>query len=221
MIENYSVKLAVDKYFKLKMKRDISEYDVLLSEIILYKFLSSLISQNPGLLNDIDSTVESYGYQYVDKVLEMKYTYVSYSKIVALLEKNSIKSFVSMSEDLIEQIYTIYLDRTVVLDFSIVNYHQNMYKLNNLSLVDDVYLKKVHYNIMIPISEYYHSLSNIPYGNLEIEYAKTALTLPGKEIKFYISGVDSIIVYNDIINKRINIKYSELRLMYPFIMIRT
>ena len=183
MINNYSLQISINQ--KIKKETTGNIYDDFIIGAMLYKYIyecSEISTQNVI----ITEYVEKYYKQMKQRLNEMKYKYISYSKIQNYLELNNITSFMSLNMFNIESINTLLNDRSIKLDFDVNYFDKRMYLVLKCTTKENNYLKYVHKNIMSRIYYYYRNKYGILQNDIIICSAERATNNAGKIINFKI-----------------------------------
>lgn len=214
MIVNASLKIAVSNAFRTTTLTD--NIEILATEIILYKYLVNLTANTSVNNNNITDLVNSYKSQYESKFSTLKNVYVSYNKIYNFLKNNNYtNNLLTIPEAAINTVYELYCDNTLITQFSNITFSNSMYNVTGIGNKVSNYLKRIHYNVMCPIIEYYNKVYNIPIENMKIISSDQIPYNVGKEIIFTINGISPFIILRDIENKTIDIEYYSIKCSYP------
>lgn len=160
MIQNSSLKSGIEKYFQESKASSSTtdsgddsdtddddstelDTDTLATEIILYKYLKNMEKSNTDKINSIDSLVNSYASQFSSKFTDLKDKYVCYNKITTYLQDLGKSSILEMTENEIDDVYNMYLNKVAISYFSTSSFSESMYGLNDLSSNDLARLKKI------------------------------------------------------------------------------
>ena len=217
MILNNSLKIAVVNSFRTTSLTDPIE--ILATEILLYKYLYSLLETGAVNSNDVQKLASTYKTQYEYTFSNLKNKYISYQKIYVFLKNKSTNNLLRLSDSDINTVYTLYKDSSQIVNFSTSTFNAKMYNISNLNKTEYNYLKNIHFNVMTPIIEYYNKIYGLPIENMKIVSSDSIPNNIGKRIEFTINGISPFIVLKDIQNKKINIKYYSISCEFPNIVI--
>ena len=193
---NKSVLSAVNRAIVKNASEKIN--DTILTGIITYKYILKIISIDDGSLSNLESLALSYSKSFKETVQNMKNTYVSYAVISSKLEKYGVKSFLQITDDIIDEIYKLYLDKSLIKPFSISKYDPNIYSISNINWESNERLRKIHYNVMVPLIKYYIGNNGLVESDMKIHSALVFSETPGKGILFNINGIGVSRILTDI-----------------------
>jgi hypothetical protein len=184
------------------------ETDKIIVSCLMYDYISRVLKMSNGEQNDINSLASSYFKLFKNSFSEYKKNAVSYSIIRSTVEGFKKNSILEYYEDEIEEIAKYYQDKTQLVPFSSNYFSQYMYRIIKLSNSQYERLSNIHFNIMIPIINFYKVGYGAKDSDLEIFSAEGYAENPGKEIIFTIKDYESSRVINDIKVGKINFKSS-------------
>lgn len=217
MILNNSLKIAVVNSFRTTSLTDPIE--ILATEILLYKYLYSLLETGAVNSNDVQKLASTYKTQYEYTFSNLKNKYISYQKIYVFLKNKSTNNLLRLSDSDINTVYTLYKDSSQIVNFGTSTFNAKMYNISNLNKTEYNYLKNIHFNVMTPIIEYYNKIYGLPIENMKIVSSDSIPNNIGKRIEFTINDISPFIVLKDIQDKKINIKYYSISCKFPNIVI--
>ena len=191
--------ILLGKHFDIPEER-------IITGVVVYKTLEKILTIRKDLLSDLSSTIDSYIGTFMSTVSEMRNTYVSYSVMLYKVKTEKITSMSQLNDDIIEYIYSLYLDKTKIVSFSSDSYSCYMYSIDDLSKSEDDILRNIHFSIMVPLVSYYKNLSGINDNDVKIFSALVTANLPGKAILFSINNIGNINIINDIRKPSIGIR---------------
>lgn len=218
MIVNSSLKIAITNSFKTTILTD--PIDILATEIILYKYLTNVLAVDSSQVNSIQTLVSTYKNQFETAFISLKNVYISYNKIYSLLRKNNYdNNLLGVPENIIDTIYTYYNDNTKIVEFDNKHFSNSMYNIDGIGNEISNYLKKIHFNVMCPIIEYFNKKYGTPISNMKIMSSDNIPNNIGKEIVFTITDINPFLIIENIKNKNININYYNISYEYPNIIL--
>jgi hypothetical protein len=179
--------------------------DKLILSCIFYSFISNMGSVDSNIQNNIKSTVQSYANVFKNNFAVYKQKAIAYNIMVRKIESYRKNSFLEFNFNEIQEINKLYQNKTELVSFSTSSFSQYMYKVANIKLSNYRRLSKVHYEIMVPIIQYYKDNNGIEESNMEIYDSELYPDIPGKEIYFGIKGILPNRVVSDIKSNRIPI----------------
>lgn len=164
--------------------------------LLTYKIIETMNTNMSGYSNNIESLVKTYCNSYSDIVGNFKNKYASYQLIEDYIEKKSLFSILTCSTEDINEIYTLYQDKTLIEVFSIHRFSQSMYNIVGLSMSQYNELSKYHYDIFVPIAKHYMNVygvkpeditlvcnnGDIEDGNPQREILMKINNIPGSKI---------------------------------------
>ncbi len=177
-------------------KFEIPEEQIM-TGIVVYKTLDKISKTKPDILTDIISVASSYADNVMSTIASMKNQYVSYSIMLYKIKNDRITSILDLNSTTLEYLYSLYLDKTKIVKFSRFNYSPNMYSVDDLSMSENNKLRDIHFNIMVPLVNYYINKNGIKSSDVKIYTAISSANLPGKGILFSIEGIGNINIVND------------------------
>jgi hypothetical protein len=216
MIINNSVKTAIMAKFN-KYREEFSEVELLATEILFYKYILSLMSSDVSNRNNANALIDSYIGTYKNKFIELKQTYTSYLEIILFLKKIEGTNILSIKESEIDEVYKIYKNSKLIQQFNIHSFDETVYSVDSLDGESFIYLKKIHFKVMVPIIKYYMKVYGVDQTAMKIISASEADGNVGKKIIFCIDGIPSTKVFADIIGKKFPIKYVSAELKFPHV----
>ena len=170
---------------------------------ILYETLSTLVQQNSQYGTNISSIAESYAESSRSTAEGLEGTYLSYKTIRNRILNYNITSFLSITEKYIKEILDLYHDKRLIKAFSTTEYSPKMYSVHKITHSQDIYLRYVHDQIMVPIANYYYSTMDILCSDIVVENVLD--NNPGKTLKESINGVSPSQISTDINTNKIGI----------------
>lgn len=175
-----------------------NQNDNILTGVITYRFIMGLMARDPSVQSSLNSISAKYVESFKNVVSDMKNKYVSYMVIMSKLNIYGIKSFLNISDDIINEIYRLYLDKTKLVPFSVTSYAPEMYSISEITWEQNERLRKIHYSVMVPIMKQYIGNNNLHDSALKIYSALVYSDTPGKGIIFYIDGISPNRILTDI-----------------------
>lgn len=170
----------------------------LIISAIVYNVLSLMLENDPGLSRDITSLASKYGESYKPIIDSMPDKYVVYKVLYNTVKSYNISSFIKMNDSQINEINKLFQNKTETKLFDINSFSQYMYKVPYTTFWQLERLRKIHYQIMVPIAEYYLNKNSILPSSIIIYNAEKVKDNPGKEISFIINGINPSSVVRDI-----------------------
>lgn len=170
----------------------------LITSVILYNFLLQQLKVNSEIRSNIKGFLTSYVNTFKNIVETLHSKYVSYATMLVYLKEKHYSTFLEMSDSDIDYITKLYENKTQIETFSLKRYSPNMYNLFNISYGDNINLSKVHFNVMVPIVNYYIKKYDITMSDIEIYSVNSISSNVGKEIIFRINGIPLAQLINDI-----------------------
>ena len=216
MIINNSIKTAIMAKFSA-YREEFSEIELLATEILFYKYIVYLTSTDDANRNNTNALIDSYVASYKNKFIELKQNYTSYLEIILFLKKINGTNLLSVKESEIDEVYKIYKESRLIEKFNIHSFNETVYNVNQVDNDAYVYLRKIHYNVMVPIIKYYMKVYNLDQSAMKIISATEASGNPGKKVIFYIDGIPSTRVFSDIVGHKFPIKYVSAELKFPHV----
>lgn len=165
---------------------------------LLYALITSLISSDRSYEGQVRSVASQYLKTYIGIVEGMRTKYVSYSVMRAYLKNAGYPDFNNMAEDQVQHIIDLYHDKTSVKLYSKHEFSPRMYNLEDIGAQQYDRLREIHYNIMVPIFQYYIEGYGTKPSDIEIYSVDGVSTNPGKEIIFRIADIDPSRIIVDI-----------------------
>jgi hypothetical protein len=196
-----------------------SNQDKLIVSCLLFDFIKSVISSENDAENNIKDTVRSYIENYRNILSEFKRKFVSYTVMVRRINEYGKATFLEFSDKEINEIVSLYRDKTQLIPFSVNNFSQYMYKILKMDYNRYTKLSENHFKVMSPIIKYYMDNYGMLDSDLEVFDAELFPGNPGKGILFNVKGVIPSKVINDIKQKRIIIKYYSLEVSKNYVKI--
>ena len=172
--------------------------DTILTGIITYKYVAKMASIDRDVMSMITGVAEKYAGVFKETVAEMKNTYVSYMVIMSKLDKYGLSSLLDVTDSIIDEIYKLYLDKTLIKPFSVSLYSPNIYSISDLTWEQNERLRNIHYSIMVPIAQYYMNNNNLSETDMKIYSGLVFSDIPGKGILFSINGISLPRIMNDL-----------------------
>ena len=216
MIINNSIKTAIMAKFSA-YREEFSEIELLATEILFYKYIVYLTSTDDANRNNTNALIDSYVASYKNKFIELKQNYTSYLEIILFLKKINGTNLLSVKESEIDEVYKIYKESRLIEKFNIHSFNETVYNVNQVDNGAYAYLRKIHYNVMVPIIKYYMKVYNLDQSAMKIISATEASGNPGKKVIFYIDGIPSTRVFSDIVGHKFPIKYVSAELKFPHV----
>jgi hypothetical protein len=173
------------------------QVDRLILSCLLYDYTSQVLDVDNSLQNNIRALVDTYVASFIKKLNELKTSFVSYDLMRSKIASFKKDNFFSFSLNNIQDIATLYKDKTQIKNFSINYFSQFMYKLLNISDYQYKRLFENHFKVMVPIMRYYIDTYGLLESDMEILSALGYAEKPGKEIIFKIKNIDSPVVISD------------------------
>ena len=170
---------------------------------LVYNMVDTMAARDTSILDRIPKICDEYSKSYKGIVENLTKKYISYKQITDYITDNSIGDFASIKESQLWDIVKLYGVKQERKAFSRVTYSQYMYNVYNISEKDNAYLRKMHYNVIVPIAEYYITYNGINESSISIE--NMFHKMPGKGIRISISGVPSSKIYHDISMRSIDV----------------
>lgn len=170
----------------------------LIASAIVFKLVRDIIGKNPALTSDITSTIESYAGTYKTIIESMQSKYVVYRTLYNTVREYHLSSFLTITEEQINRINKIYEDKTEVRLFEKESFSQYMYKVSHTTIGQLERLRKIHYEIIVPIVDYYIERFNLSYSAMVVDNAEAVANNPGKEISFTITGIPVASIVRDV-----------------------
>lgn len=167
----------------------------ILTGVLLFKTLQNLMNSSNKYQDDIKPTAFQYATTFKNIAESLEKKYVSYKQIYNKILSYKILSFLSISINQINEIFSLYQDKTELIDFSLNNFSTRMYNLGNINEIAYNRLSRIHYKIMVPIVEYYMTYHNISLEDVTVEDVGNT---PAHQIKISIAGINSNQIYSDI-----------------------
>ena len=216
MIINNSIKTAIMAKFS-KYRDEFTEPELLATEMLFYKYILSLTSTDDANRNNTNALIDSYLSTYKYKFLELKQTYTSYLEILLFLKKIEGTNLLSVKESEINEVHKIYRNSKLIEKFNIHTFNETVYSVDRLDGDSYTYLKKIHFNTMVPIIKYYMKVYGVDQSDMKIVSASEADGNTGKKILFCITGIPSTKIFADIVGHKFPIKYVSAELKFPHV----
>ena len=198
---------------------EINPDDKIMVSCVLYKYIQNILqSSNDQYKNTANELVTSYITHIYDKIMTLKERFISYELMKNAISNINKKNFFQYTDDDVNTIYDLYLNKTKIENFSIYSFKQAMYKIQNLSHKEYLKLSKIHKNIMIPICLYYINKYSISDEDLKIYSVKRYESDDiGSEIIFYIKNIPSSKIVSDIKNRNITIDFKSIKVYGDYV----
>jgi hypothetical protein len=177
-----------------------SKYNKIIASCLIFYIIKNLIATDSSNESNIVTLAGNYGTTYKSIVSGMKNTYISYLLMQNKLAEYKPASFLDMTNEKIETIYKLYQNKTEIKKFSCINFSEYMYNVSSISADNEIKLRKIHFDVMVPIMKFYKATNGLNDNNMVIIQADTGGYI-GKEIIFYIDGVSNANLIYDIKNK--------------------
>lgn len=197
-----SVKQSVNKeIIKLKIDKE--------DKIILAALVINILDTYSNSKQQTSSLISSCVKTYEGIVSTIRDKYVSYKEMIKLIRYNKVSDILHLTRDIINKIVSLYEIKQRILQFDLLRYDSGMYNIMINNDEDNDRLRNTHFNIMVPIVNYYMKLYMIRESDIFVEDSDIGMI--GKSIKFGVSGIDSSVILGDIATDRIGIaKYIHL-----------
>lgn len=181
-------------------------YEIIIITANIYMQFYNIVKNNIQIKitdDQIASTTEFVVNEYETK----KAQNIDFSEVENYLRKINKYNLLLMSPEEIEDIVNIYYNSEELIKFSTNYFDIRMYKVANSdrNIILANKLKKIHYNIICPLVNYYKLKTNIIDDNVETLYNKEE-----KGIELKINGINPNIILKDILSISIFIPINEI-----------
>lgn len=182
---------------------DLDAVDKIIASVSLYNAILKRSGMEESGLGNVYRLATSLGELHVGLIHNFRNTYVSYNVIKNYINKYKINNFLQLTDSQYNQILEWYFDKTEIVSFNTFGYTHHMYKITEITDSNNVYLKNIHDNVMVPIYRYYNTKFNIRQEDLNIVDAELSEVRPGKDMLFEVIGIDSGKIVSDIKRKKL------------------
>ena len=165
---------------------------------VVYKQCAKAMTLDNDMMTSMGKLADSYVSTFKNIIHNMKNVYVSYSVIMTKISQKGLKSFLNIDERFLNEIYSLYLNKTMIKPFSLSMYSPNIYSIDDLSWEQNERLRNIHYNVMVPLAKYYINKNGIREDNIHIYSALVLSDIPGKGILFNIDGISLPTILTDL-----------------------
>ena len=135
---------------------------------VVYKQCAKAMTLDNDMMTSMGKLADSYVSTFKNIIHNMKNVYVSYSVIMTKISQKGLKSFLNIDDRFLNEIYSLYLNKTMIKPFSLSMYSPNIYSIDDLSWEQNERLRNIHYNVMVPLAKYYINKNGIREDNIHI-----------------------------------------------------
>jgi hypothetical protein len=179
--------------------------DRLIASCLLFDYIKKLLSNDTGLQNNAKNLAASYSDLFIETLASFKKKFVSYNAMRDLIESYRRDNFITFTDQQVIAVVRLYQDKTLIAPFSTKVFSQYMYKVIKVNRAQYDRLRKIHFEVVVPIIRFYMDNYGLGQEDIEIESGTEYPATPGKEILFSIKDVTPSKVVSDIKSGMIDI----------------
>lgn len=174
-----------------KNEKQNPDINKIITGCVLYKTINNIIRNDNSYDGKVKELASSYIGTFKSKIESLNGKYVSYTIMKKKIEDYKLPSFLSITETQINEIYQLYNNKTEIIKFNTTTYSALMYNITSITYEQDERLRNIHYNIMIPIIQYYIDNHGAIASDMNIISCNSIDNNPGKIIIFNINNISN------------------------------